>query len=538
MIPTNKPFNITMLQLTETDIRKLGQVSSLDMLESSKQTFNENGLWSSRIFGNIGDDNRNSKFGYIDVKIPILHPVMYRSLISAKSLYRGIMSGSEYAVWSNVEQDFVKSNPIDGFTGYHFFITHFLQLNLKETGTTKRSKLVRLYEKFKDKSLNRYIIVIPAGLRDIDIQDGRITVDEVNSIYRKLISYSNNITEAGMKNNPELLDSTRFAIQKTFVDVYEYLSNMVKGKKKLFLGKFASRRIHNGTRNVITATPPGGRFLGDKDNIRYNNTVIGLFQMLKAILPIARSEIRKGFLSKVFIDPNLPTKLVNTNTLRSEEIYIDSSYFDKYQSDEGVEKIIQEFSQDSLRHAPIIIEGHYLGLMYKGPDNTFKIIQDISEIPDDRSTDDVEPLTLMQLLYCSCYKILNNKYPLIVVRYPIAGTGSVPSTLPYCKTTTESEVRYELDDNWNKMEDGKAVSFPITNGAIVNAMSPPSSSLAGMAADFDGDVISANAVYSDEAIEENMNYLNSFRAYIDPLGRISKSMNYDTINFVCYNFSE
>jgi len=223
MIPTNKPFNITMLQLTETDIRKLGQVSSLDMLESSKQTFNENGLWSSRIFGNIGDDNRNSKFGYIDVKIPVLHPVMYRSLISAKSLYRGIMSGSEYAVWSNVEQDFVKSNPIDGFTGYHFFITHFLQLNLKETGTTKRNKLVRLYEKFKDKSLNRYIIVIPAGLRDIDIQDGRITVDEVNSIYRKLISYSNNITEAGMKNNPELLDSTGLQFKQhlsIFMSIY------------------------------------------------------------------------------------------------------------------------------------------------------------------------------------------------------------------------------------------------------------------------------------------------------------------------------
>lgn len=531
------PFNIDFLQLNNVDIKKLGKVTSLDILEPSKQTFHPDGLWSTVIFGQVGSERRNNSFGYIDIKLPVLHPVLYKQLTSAKTLYKGILNSKEYAVWSDAECDFIKSDPIDGKTGYSFFISHFSQLKLKDTNTIKRKQLIRLLEK-RDKTLNRYIIVMPAGLRDVEFDPNtkRMSMDDVNSFYRKLIVLSNNITEASMSSNSEYMDTTRASIQNTFVDLYEYISNLVEGKKKLFLNKFASRRIFNGTRNVITAFPPGGRFLGDKTNVRHNNTIIGLFQMLKAILPIACKQIKDGFLSKVFLDPNMPIKLVNAATLTSEEIIVDSSVYDRYQSNEGIEKLIQNFSQESIRHKPIMIEGRYLGLMYKGPDNTFKIIQDIKEIPEDRSRDDVEPLTYMQLLYCSCYEILNNKYPLIIARYPIAGTGSVPSTLPYCKTTTESEIRYELDESWHKLEN-PAVSFPITNGTTVNSMSPPSSSLSGMAADFDGDVISANAVYSDEAIEENLDFLNSFKAYIDSSGRISRSMGYDTVNFVCYNLS-
>jgi hypothetical protein len=530
------PFNISLLQLTEDDIKKLGKVKTLDILESSKQTFHPEGLWSDIIFGTVGSDARDRRFGYIDIKIPVLHPVLYKQLVNAKGLYKEIMAGTTYAIWSNLECDFIRSNAIEGETGYHFFISHFQQLKIKDTSTTRRKQLIRLYEKYKDKALNRYIIVLPAGLRDIEFKDGRMSMDDINSFYRKLISLSNNITDASMRTNPELIDTTRFTIQKTFVDLYEYISNMVEGKKKLFLGKFASRRIFNGTRNVITATPPGGRYLGNPDDVRYNNTVVGLFQLLKCLLPVVRKEIRDGFLSKVFTDPNQPVKLTNTSSLISEELYIDSAYFDRYQSDEGIEQLIQSFSQESIRHTPIVIEGHYLGLMYKGPDDTFKIIQDVREIPDDRSKDDVEPLTLIQLLYCSCYKILNNKYPLIISRYPTAGTGSIPTTLPYCKTTTTSEIRYELDDNWHRTND-KAVSFPVTGDTTVNAMSPPSASLGGMSADFDGDVISGNAVYSDEAISENLRHLNSFRALIDSSGKMSSSMGYDTVNYVCHNLS-
>lgn len=531
------PFNIGLLQLNPQHLRTLRPVTSLDILESSKQSFHPQGLWSTEIFGNVGHEKRMSSFAYIDIKTPILHPVMFKQLVSAKSLYREIMAGESYATFSHTEQDFIRSNPIDGETGYQFFMTHYPKLVIKDTNTLKRDQFIRLFEKYKELALNDKIIVIPAGLRDVEWEDGLMKVDDVNNLYRKLISLSNNVTQAALQNSPETLDVTRYALQQTFVQLYEYLSDKVEGKKKLFLGRFASRRIFNGTRNVITAISSGGRVLGDPANIRHNNTVVGLFQMMKAILPVAKKGIRDGFLAEVFTQVGAPVELVNPTTLQKEEVYLDPKYYDRYQSDEGMESLIQEFSHESLRHKPLMIEGRYLGLMYRGPDDTFKIIRDIREVPADRDRSDVSPLTYAQLLYCSLFEFLNNEYPMLVVRYPIAGLGSTPPTLPFVKTTVKSERRYLLNEYWEKT-DKLATSFPVDGDTFVNAMSPASNLLGGLSADFDGDTMSGNAVYSDEAREEIKAYLNSFKAYIDTSGRITRSMNFDTVKFICYNLSQ
>lgn len=447
------------------------------------------------------------------------------------------MAGDAYAQWSEKEQDFIRSNPIDGETGYHFFIRHFSQIKIKDTNTVKRNQLIRLLDKYREQCLNTYIIVMPAGLRDVEFDNGRMNVDDTNAFYRKLISLSNNITDSAIRNSPELMDTTRFAIQNTFVELYEHLSNMIEGKKKLLLGKWASRRIFNGTRNVITAITAGGRYLGNKDDVRFNNTVIGLFQMIKAILPIARNRIKNGYLSQVFQDPSVPVKLINPATLETEEVYVDPSYFDQFQSDEGIDKLINQFAPEAVRHNPVTIDGKYIGLMYKGPDNTFKIFNDINDLPSDRSRDNVEPLTFGQLLYCSTYPVLNGVHPITVVRYPIAGTGSTPLSFPYTKTTVTSEVRYELDDNW-QITENKAVCFPMTGDTWHNALSPSTSLLAGLRADFDGDTMSANAVYSDEAMDEAKNFLNSFKAYINTSGQFTRSMAFDTVNFCMHNLSD
>lgn len=51
---------------------------------------------------------------------------------------------------------------------------------------------------------------------------------------------------------------------------------------------------------------------------------------------------------------------------------------------EGLEKIINNMSQVPLRHAPIEIENRYLGLVYTGPDGTFKIFNNVEDLPEGR----------------------------------------------------------------------------------------------------------------------------------------------------------
>jgi len=54
---------------------------------------------------------------------------------------------------------------------------------------------------------------------------------------------------------------------------------------------------------------------------------------------------------------------------------------------------------------------------------------------------------------------------------------------------------------------------------------------------FDGDTASFNAVYTDEAVKEVQEYLNSKAAYVDPRGGLKASANVATVALVLRNMT-
>ena len=481
------PFNISLLELTDDKLKNIRPVTVLDAFEGASTNFHPNGLFSTEIFGKVGQERRLRAFSYINIKLEILHPVVFRILTDMKTLYLEIMNGKAYATWNDEIKDFEKSNPMDGSTGYNFFYTHYKDIVFEQRPSTKRQQGIALLSKYKNKSSLSKIVVLPAGMRDMEIQgDGRFSEDEINVLYKELIALSNNVSMDAIKNNVEILDNTRFKMQATFNQIYDLLENMIQGKKKLMMGKWASRKVFNGTRNVITSIPINNKELNNENNISINNVVCGLYQFLKAALPISLFNLRSGFLSKVFVGPNSPVFLVNKNTLKRETLQLRAEYYDNWMTDEGLEKIISLFQEEGIRHKPLEINGYYLGLIYKSPEGTFKIFQDIDELPTGLNKKDVYPLTFCELLYISVYKVANT-LPGFVTRYPITGTGSIYPSMIYLKTTVVSEKRRELDDDWHPIEGQMAIEFPKPNTSFVNSLSPHSSHLQKLGADFDGD---------------------------------------------------
>lgn len=534
----NIPFNISILELTPEKLKGIKPVRSLDILDESKRNYDEDGLYSSSIFGRSGDEIRDYRFSYIDIKVDIFHPILFKSLIQLKSLYSDIMAGKEFAIWDDEKKDFEKATALNGQTGYHFFIQHWKDIEHRKTISDLREQYILLIEKFKDKALTNKIVVLPAGLRDLEVNDnGRTEENEVNALYRKLISISNVINESSIKQNPEVINSARWSLQTTFNDIYDIYTRIIKGKKKLVLGKWASRKVFNGTRNVITSMDTSLPFLGDENGITFNSTIVGLYQLMKAMLPITRFHLRTGFLSKVFISKDLPVRLVNRKTMKSEDVNVSTDFFDKWTSDDGLDKVIETFREESLRHKPVMIGEYYLGLIYKGPDGTFKIIQDIDDVPDDRDKAHVYPLTLCELFYLSIYHVAN-KYPGFVTRYPIANFGSIYPSYSYLKTTNKSEVRRELNDEWIiDTEKMPAKEFPLQSSSFMNSLIPHSSRIARLNADFDGDTCSYTVVYSDTALRELKKFFNDKKAYLDTSGNIMHSVDMDTIAFVLHNLT-
>lgn len=478
------PFNVSILDLTPKKLFGLRPTTSLDIFDGATGNLHDDGLFSISTFGKPGEERRDLRFSYIDIHIPIFHPIIYFALVDIKGLYGKIMDGTEYAIWNPVLKDFERSNQIDGQTGYHFFYSHWEDIQFPPKTSDLRIDQIKMIDKYKEVATTNKIVIIPAGIRDVEIsEDGRVRKDEINDIYTTLISISNTISEVAVKTSPEILNIARSKLQNNFNNLYVTIENMIKGKKKLFLNKWASRRIQNGTRNVITAMKLSNPVLGAPGSIGFNNTVVGLYQAMKAALPITRYQLRNGYLSSIFISPDQPVGLVNKQTLQRESKYIDVRNFDRWTTDEGLDKLITTFAEESTRHNQIEVEGCYLALIYKGPDNTYKLFQDIDELPSHLSREDVSPVTWAELFYISVEKELNT-LPAFVSRYPITGVGSIYPSITYIKTTVKSEHRLPLGDHWEPEDVSKThYQFPVRGSAFVNALSPHSSMLKNLGAD-------------------------------------------------------
>ena len=537
------PFNIEILYPDQKALMYIKPVRVLDIFQGSSKNFHEDGLFSQTIFGKVGDSIRNKRFSYIDIKLHIFHPLLFKAITSISPLYADIMAKKQYAEWDDSIKNFVKTDQLSGDTGYAFFIKHWKDIEWKRTGSDKRESVIQLIEKYKNVALTNKVIVLPAGLRDYEIdENGKETEDEFNSLYRSLLNNSSIVHEKLItEDSIRSYDNVRMSLQRTFNEIYSKITSMLEGKNKLILGKWTKRAVFNGTRNVITSANVPCDELFSSASVGVNDTIVGLFQYLKAILPVAKFHIKNGFLGEIFPGPSAPALLVNKKTLEAEQVRISPDHYDGWMTDEGLDNTINLFGDEANRSKVLEIEDHYMGLIYKGTiDNkkVFKLFHDIRDLPPHLDKKDVYPLKFVELLYCSIYHI-SRKYPALVTRYPITDFCSIYPSRVYLKPTIHSEIRYPLNENWeiaipdesNLVTDIPAYNFPVGD-IYYNALSPHPTKLAKMGADFDGDMCSFNVLYSDESLNEIESLLHSKNFYVGSDGKISFSVNVDTVKYL------
>lgn len=549
----NDAFNLGLLKLNANQLKLMAPITSLDIYETANSTvFHPDGLFSTRIFGRMGEEGRDTTFAYIPLKTIIIHPVTYTRLVKIKGLYGEILTGKGYAIWNPQTKDFESSNDIDGQTGYQFFMSHWHELSPPRSQTTEgessdlstiRNQRVALFEKYREQSLIDNLLVMPAGLRDIEIDPlGRVKEGEINALYRRVLSIVNTIADTYAKDN-DILNNARVSLQNTFNEIYDTIESMLKDKRGYLQSKWASRKIVNGTRNVISAMNSAQRKLGTDESVGPNDTIIGLWQTSRGALPITRPALKRFLLDDIFASVEGLVSLIDKKTLKLVQVNISSSAFDKWTTKEGLDKIINQQSVVPARAKPIEVDGYYLALVYRPKDKmVFKVFRDITELPEGFSKDDVYPITLVELIYLCNYKNWN-KLKLFVTRYPVfeaGGEGSIyPSNLRVA-TTVKSDVRIELDENWEPINDGGHVAKAFPNFTVeqyIDSMVVHPYRVKGLNADYDGDTTSGNIVYSEESIKEVNAYLNTKEAYLDPAGGFRTSIGTDTLNLVLRNMT-
>ena len=520
MNPKEIPFNITLLDTKSTRLPASRQIKTREPFEGSTQNYHPEGLFSTEIFGRVGSDDRDRLFGFIALNTTVMHPFIFKTISRLKGLYRGIMEGHSYVIWDEKAKDFVQSDEIHGETGMHLFLKHWKDINYNRSESDVQKERAKAVKRFMSIAMTDVIWVMPAGYRDVQInEDGRVEENEINDFYRRIVGIADSMPSRSFS---PIVDTSRYRLQKEFNDLYAYIEATLTGKKKHLRGKWARRAITNGTRNVLTSMDTSSPRLGHPAAIGINSTVVGLYQAAKAILPVTKFHLRTGWVNEVFYPEQKAAMLVDPTTLKRERIELDAEMIDRWTSNDGLEKIITSLHVPELRSRPVKIHDYYLGLIYQGPDMTYKIFGDIDELPDGFSRENVSPLTYAEWLYLSMADKWHN-YPIFPCRYPVAGEGSSFPSKIFLQTTAVSEVRYMLDENW-QVTDTVAKSFPKKGEkSFFDTMAPHPSRLEGMAGDFDGDMGSGNAAYENRSMQQVDDYFNTRAAYVAPSGDLRAS---------------
>ena len=458
-------------------------ITSMDTFQGMSRDFHEDGLFSASIFGKVGTQDRNLRMSYINIKIEIFNPKIYFLICAYKQLYKNIIAGTVYATWDPEQKDFVKSSNVYGHTGFNFFLQHWKEIRFTKNDSYSQNEAVENINKYKNSALMSKVMVIPAGLRDVEIDDNEeVTKHEINDFYIKLLSVANSLPDSGDLNN-KLTDRARLTLQNTVCEVYDYLSKLTGQLKKSFMRrKWGTRRVKYGSRNVITAQADLPTTIGDKRTLSFNETGIGLFQAIAIYAPILINKIVNGY-ARYYTHPSEGTiNLINPKTLVREEVSVKPKTIDKWTTPTGLAKIIDSFGDRHIRNQPIIIGDHFLGLVYQD-DKCFKLLNDVNDLADtELKVENVRPVTYGEFFYINGYKWFKD-YPGTLTRYPINGYRSIYPTIPHVYTTNNDLVLTELDESLNN-SDFVAYHYPlITDDNWVDSMQPSASRLSGIGGD-------------------------------------------------------
>lgn len=523
------PFNISLLILELKDLTGMRPIKVLDIMEGGTKNFHPDGMFSVETFGKVGSEQRNRLFSYIDLHVPVFHPVLYKALLDLKELYGNIIAEKAYAVFDPKLKDFVPATVVTGRTGFAFFLEHFHELEFEERPSTSREFNIKLVKKYRNEALMSTLLVMPAGIRDYSVdENGKPTEDEINGLYRRAFSIASMLSPALLKMDPKHSDSRRASLQVAVYEIYVYIANLLQGKSKLIGGWWTTRRVFNSTRNVITSNVMQADRLFAPTTTGQNDTVVGLYQSLQSIFPLAVNLLR-GITSHIFPGPNTPAILVDPKTLKKELILVRPEHYDDWVTPEGLMQMINRFEIESLRHDVIRIEGKYLALVYNDG-KAARICHGVDELPEGWDPAHLKPITYAELFYMATAERIRSLYS-FVTRYPVIGYGGIYPSSIYLKTTINSQCLKILNEVWEPT-DSYYNEFPIRGEVFVNSMSPAIAHYPALGSDNDGDMTNFIALMTDESLAEVKALLDTWEYYVSINGTMNFSMDNDVSNLV------
>lgn len=533
---------IRQLDIKPLDVDKFIKVNELKAITNPMFFARTNmptvdGLLSNEIFG-ITKDDRTTIFAYIDLAGEyFLHPLAYKIWSRLDSNVKLCVYEMDTFVY-DPEKGKLKSDP-KGETGLKFLMKLIKTVDFKKTGSSKREVKINFLEKYREKLFMKDVVVIPAGMRDVNTEaDGKVGVGEINKLYNAIVRDAKALQESddyGLSLNGTL----RGRIQDNIVKIYNWFifgrdpltgadaqASGLSRKLGLIRRAGMKKSFDWGSRLVICTQNLRKEKLSDLD-VDLDSIGLPLAAVCANLFPYMLYWIRNWFSNRLSDVQNLT--VYNTKTKKLEQTKIDS--WQTVYSDERIKKEIGRFMHGmSNRFVPIEApimnptKGTNYYLQFKGynvpnEDIAKKLIND--QMSKESFHLNSRPLTWCDLIYMAAMEVTKDKMTLIT-RFPM---DSYYNQFP-AKIKVISTIETEPILVWNTFYK----KYPKITLADINQNSsnhfvdvalPNNVRLGSIGGDFDGDTVSSKVPYSIEANDELYKAINAKIHYIG-FGGINK----------------
>lgn len=538
----SKPLNISLLDVDDFIKRfECREVKSPLIREASSNSFHHEGLFSEEIFGQIGSPQRLINFGYINLRTKVLHPVIYKNLLKLKSFIADIMAGTKYARYNSTtsELEIVSADDPQAGTGYGWFLKQLPKLKFTRNESRTQNDRVDVVEKYHHQLFITKLPVLPAGVRDMKVDEMRPASDSINSIYCGLMHYVEALPEAGSED--PLFDPIRYAMQKKVEEIYNYLFDMLDGKNGFFQRKYGSRNLALATRNVIGPADLSGTSPTDPHYLKISEIGAPLYQAANMFRPLVVWSLKQNFFARYMSNESTQIGMIDPKTLTLHYEPIDEDERTQFLSTEGIEKLIERFRDKEFRVQPVVVHNQdgdtfYLALIYDLGDRIIwgRSITDLktwlSQHAISFDAKKLRPVTWYELMYHATYLATKGKH-CTVTRYPAIEVGScVPCDLHilttnparkvliyYAKDATHNEPTDEATPvataglspagaiNLNQPTAGTTLlpemdvvlpEYPVLGNSAQESTILHPSIMAGLNADFDGNCVVGSTIVS------------------------------------------
>jgi len=415
------------------------------------QSPTSDGLFSYEHFGRAGSSEREKTFAYIDLHERFIHPAAYQALIRLNRKIDSCIAGTKY--FKIVGGELVEDE--NGGTGIQFLFDNWEKLVFKKTESVQRNVRIDLLKSPKTLIFKNKEIVIPPFYRDINLQTQ--THDVLNDMYAKLIRLSKSLILNQSAEIGNIGHVTRYNIQTTINEIYEYCTSKIKGSDGLMHQAVLGKSIDYGARLVISSAHfDSDRY--DESLVSYKYAGVPLSQFCVLFFPYVVSKLEKWF--KEHLELRRTLSYYDNKTKKAGMATIDQSNLTKFSYDNLVKQINRFIKTPAERFDLVTIptlEKGEMALFFTGNRHNVKVSLDVDIEGDDLGF--TRQMTWTDILFIICSDIAVDKH-VYITRYPLIDYfGTFPARIHLLSTmTTEKliidEVKYDfypvIDLNMNK----------------------------------------------------------------------------------------